>query len=75
MEDYEIGLGSTVLSSRRKIKVRKIKVHEKYNYIYDRNDVALMELMTPLQITDYIRPACLPSERWEEPYMLCYTTG
>ncbi|CAE1328777.1 CORIN [Acanthosepion pharaonis] len=73
-KDHEIGLGSTVFAALQKIKVKKIKVHGNYSYWTDRNDVALLELMTPVQITDYIRPACLPSEPWE-PYMLCYTTG
>ncbi|CAE1138337.1 unnamed protein product [Acanthosepion pharaonis] len=71
---YEIGLGSTVLSSLRKIRVKKLKVHQKYSSFNSRNDIALLELMTPVQMTDYIRPACLPLKPWE-PYMICYTTG
>ena len=39
-----------------------------------KNGIALLELTEPVQITDYIRPVCLPSKPWL-PDMECFATG
>ncbi|XP_076002095.1 ST14 transmembrane serine protease matriptase a [Genypterus blacodes] len=49
--------GKTVV----KKNLKQVISHPNYNaYTYD-NDIALMELDSPLTFTDYIRPICLPA--------------
>ncbi|CAH1118358.1 unnamed protein product [Phaedon cochleariae] len=43
-------------------QVERIFVHERYNSHAFKNDIAVLKLSTPIEITDYVRPACL----WEE---------
>lgn len=50
---------------------RKILPNERDSY---RSDVALLELIEPVKMSDAIRPACLPSRRWKT-YRNCYATG
>ncbi|XP_070684943.1 ST14 transmembrane serine protease matriptase a isoform X1 [Pempheris klunzingeri] len=56
-------IGSTVV----KRNLKQIIPHPNYNaYTYD-NDIALMELDSPVTYTDYIRPICLPASQHDFP--------
>ncbi|XP_054456844.1 ST14 transmembrane serine protease matriptase a [Anoplopoma fimbria] len=55
-------LGSTV-----KKNLKQVIPHPNYNtYTYD-NDIALMELDSPVTYSDYIRPICLPASQHDFP--------
>jgi enterokinase len=43
-------------------RVSKIIVHPSYNPTFWRNDIALMKLSAPITYSNYILPACIPSE-------------
>ncbi|KAF7653301.1 hypothetical protein LDENG_00084830 [Lucifuga dentata] len=50
-----------------KKNLKRIISHPNYNtYTYD-NDIALIELDSPLTYTDYIRPICLPAAQYDFP--------
>ncbi|XP_072140045.1 transmembrane protease serine 13-like isoform X1 [Mobula birostris] len=53
------------LSSATLRFVSKIITHENYNRDNNDNDIALMKLTHPLEITDKVRPVCLPSYNQE----------
>ncbi|XP_051895853.1 transmembrane protease serine 2-like [Pristis pectinata] len=56
--------------------VSKIIVHRNYNSKTNDNDVALMKLSRPLEITDKVRPVCLPTYYQEFPDGApCWITG
>ncbi|XP_034557725.1 suppression of tumorigenicity 14a [Notolabrus celidotus] len=56
-------IGSTVV----KRNLKQVISHPNYNaYTYD-NDIALMELDTPVTYTDYIKPICLPASQHDFP--------
>ncbi|GFS35651.1 ovochymase-1, partial [Trichonephila inaurata madagascariensis] len=41
-----------------------------------RHDIALIKLNAPVQFSDVVRPACLPSLGWDlRAGSLCYVTG
>lgn len=42
--------------------VTKITAHPEYNATYFHNDLAVLELESPVQISDFVRTVCL----WEE---------
>lgn len=47
--------------------LKKIIPHPNYNeYTYD-NDIALMEMDSPITFSDYIRPICLPAPQHDFP--------
>lgn len=55
--------GSTVVLKN----LKRIICHPNYNeYTYD-NDIALMELESPVVFSDYIRPICLPASQHDFP--------
>lgn len=41
--------------------VERISVHPKYNAQSFSNDIAIVKMSSPIEITDYVRPICL----WE----------
>ncbi|XP_033121873.1 ovochymase-1-like isoform X2 [Anneissia japonica] len=58
-------------------QVDSIIIHDQYNigYVYD-FDIALVKLKKQVQLTDYVRPVCLPDG--SDVYMpgtVCYVTG
>ncbi|GCB71721.1 hypothetical protein scyTo_0001681 [Scyliorhinus torazame] len=56
--------------------VSKIVTHRGYSSDTNDNDIALMKLTRPLQFTDYVRPACLPTHDQQFlPGMACWITG
>lgn len=56
-------IGSAVV----KKNLKQVISHPNYNpYTYD-NDIALMELDSPLTYSDYIRPVCLPAPQHDFP--------
>jgi secreted trypsin-like serine protease len=59
---YQVQLGMHGMHDRQpKLSVDTVKVHEQYNQpIGINNDIALLRLSQPVQLTDKIRPVCLP---------------
>ncbi|XP_078389164.1 transmembrane protease serine 13-like isoform X2 [Cetorhinus maximus] len=56
--------------------VSKIVTHSGYNSDTEGYDIALMKLKRPLQFTDNVRPACLPTYGQQFPEgMTCWITG
>lgn len=47
--------------------LKQIISHPNYNSFTFDNDIALMELDSPLTFTDYIRPICLPAPQHDFP--------
>ncbi|XP_055891497.1 trypsin-like [Biomphalaria glabrata] len=45
----------------QRVAVKTIKVHENFNQNTYSNDIAMITLTSPLTITSYVTPACLPS--------------
>jgi hypothetical protein len=46
--------------------VEKITVHPSYNAQSFTNDIAILKMHTPVEITNYVRPVCL----WDEDLQL-----
>lgn len=44
------------------MKVRRIIIHEDYDFIHFDGDIALLELESAVELTTRVQPACLPSE-------------
>ncbi|XP_044763935.1 serine protease gd-like [Coccinella septempunctata] len=40
-------------------QVQNIYIHEEYDHVAIKNDIALLKLLKPVKITDYVRPVCL----------------
>ncbi|XP_052762572.1 uncharacterized protein LOC128205159 isoform X2 [Mya arenaria] len=62
-------------TTQRVVKVESIKSHNDHVY-FTRNDIALLQLESPVEYTPYIQPACLPEP--DEPlplYSTCFTVG
>ena len=55
-------------------KVSKIFIHKKYVEVVD-YDFAILKLVADLKFTDYVRPACLPSDDHNYSKMRCFTSG
>uniref|UniRef100_A0A670J807 Coagulation factor VII n=1 Tax=Podarcis muralis TaxID=64176 RepID=A0A670J807_PODMU len=60
-ETLRIKLGEYSEQERR---VAKIIIHEKYSPKKVENDIALLQLATPVNFTDYVVPICLPQQRF-----------
>lgn len=56
-------IGSTV----QKRTLKQIIAHPNYNSFTFDNDIALMELSSPVTYSDYIRPICLPAPQHDFP--------
>ncbi|KAM6230434.1 acrosin-like [Porphyrio hochstetteri] len=56
--------------------IRRLIVHEHYNTITQKNDIALLELDQPVHCSDYIQLACVP-DAWLKVSELtnCYVSG
>lgn len=52
-------------------------IHSHTDHVYfQANDIALLQLETPVNYTDYIQPVCLPEKDEVLPlYSTCYTVG
>ncbi|XP_056400086.1 chymotrypsin-C-like [Hyla sarda] len=59
------------------ISPEKIIVHEKYSsFLLIRNDIALIKLSEPVQVSDTVQPACLPAKGAVLSHDFpCYVTG
>ncbi|WP_411015977.1 serine protease, partial [Salmonella sp. s51884] len=68
--DYEIILGGhlrdTVDSTQQSFTIAEVITHENYKRISMDNDITLLKLSSPVTYTDYIQPACLPTEDYPE---------
>ncbi|KAL4646046.1 elastase 3 precursor-like [Arapaima gigas] len=77
---YRVVLGKQNLkeveSGSEAIAASKLVVHEKWNPLFIRNDIALVKLETPVTFSDTILPACLPEAGFVLPNEApCYVTG
>ncbi|XP_053120295.1 serine protease 27-like [Hemicordylus capensis] len=77
---YDILLGAHNLShpspGAKFVGVKKIIIHSKYLGVIDGNDIALVELETPVSFTQLIQPACIPGYNIFFPDKLgCWVTG
>ncbi|XP_060632261.2 uncharacterized protein [Anolis sagrei] len=77
---WRIVLGSTdlaeILDTAELRSVKKVILHRDYNPRNEANDVALMELDTPVAFSDYVQPACLPRITDEKTtYASCFISG
>ncbi|XP_043918444.1 plasma kallikrein-like [Protopterus annectens] len=67
---------STITSQTFYFKVKQIIKHPLYRGTEHGNDVALLELTTPINFTDCQMPICLPQKDVKmESYESCYSTG
>ncbi|XP_036901066.1 chymotrypsin-C isoform X2 [Sturnira hondurensis] len=78
---YRVGLGKNNLTLDDEegslyVGVDTIFVHEKWNSFLVRNDIALIKLAEPVELSDTIQVACLPKEGsvMSQNYP-CYVTG
>ncbi|XP_062854469.1 chymotrypsin-like elastase family member 2A [Trichomycterus rosablanca] len=78
---YRVYLGKHSLDSDNEkgsiaMSVEKIVVHPQWDSYNIRNDIALIKLQTPVQLSDTIMPSCLPDEGNVLPDGApCYVTG
>ena len=62
-------------TTQQVVNVTAVISHTEHQY-YKKNDIALLQLSTPVNYTNYIQPICLPSKTEELPlYSTCYTVG
>ncbi|KAG8445724.1 hypothetical protein GDO86_010493, partial [Hymenochirus boettgeri] len=55
---------------------RKIIQHENYDPIVERNDIALIQLDKPIEFTELVQPACIPTANAKHKRMTeCYIAG
>jgi len=61
---FDIGLHDRTVPESWAVtrKVTKVIMHPSYSPTYWRNDIALMKLDSPITYSNYIVPACIPSE-------------
>ncbi|XP_038190293.1 chymotrypsin-C [Arvicola amphibius] len=78
---YRVALGKNDLTVEDEegsvyADVDTIYVHEKWNPIFVRNDIAIIKLANPVELSDTIKVACLPEEGVVLPQDYpCYVTG
>ena len=75
----EVKLGANNRNSteqtQRIAKVETVHSHTDHEY-FIKNDIALIQLESPVEYTDYIQPVCLPEKSEDLPlYSTCYTVG
>uniref|UniRef100_A0AAQ6IDR8 Peptidase S1 domain-containing protein n=1 Tax=Anabas testudineus TaxID=64144 RepID=A0AAQ6IDR8_ANATE len=78
--EYRVALGKHNLIETEENAVfsgtANIIVHEKWNSLFIRNDIALIQLKSPVALSDTITPACLPAADFILPHDdPCYVTG
>ena len=59
-------------------RVEAIYIHPDYHWSDNANDIALLKLATPFDITDYVRTVCVPNTTLEDsfaPGVPCEATG
>ncbi|XP_062990545.1 acrosin-like [Elgaria multicarinata webbii] len=80
LEHWKLVIGATQLSQQgpdaQERTIKNLVEHEHYNRHNHLNDIALMELSHPVNCSDYIQPACLPSKEVEVSSLThCYVSG
>nr|XP_016853779.1 PREDICTED: proline-rich extensin-like protein EPR1 [Anolis carolinensis] len=80
LDQWRIVLGSTdlaeLMDTAELRSVKKIILHRDYNPRNEANDVALIQLDTPVSFNDYVQPACLPRVMDEKSsYASCFISG
>ncbi|WAR17095.1 CORIN-like protein [Mya arenaria] len=61
--------------TRKVVSVEAVSSHAGHVY-YEKNDIALLQLSSPITWTNHVQPACLPSAQQKVPlYSTCYTVG
>lgn len=48
--------------SEQKMEIKEILVHENYNNDFYLNDIALLQLVQPLELRPFVRTVCLPEK-------------
>ncbi|XP_053908169.1 acrosin-like isoform X2 [Cuculus canorus] len=79
-EMWRVVAGATDLTQLGpEVQIRSIKqifVHENYNNISQRNDIALLELDQPVQCSSHVQLACLPNATLKASQLTtCYVSG
>lgn len=62
-------------NSEQKMTVDQIHFHKKYNSIFYVNDIALLKLDRPLQLTKFVRTVCLQGKKDERDLAIPETHG
>lgn len=80
-EDYQVLLGSTQLYQQtqhtRKVSVSRIIVHPDFEKFHPfGSDIAMLQLLLPVNFTSSIAPVCLPAPGMQPPSRSsCWITG
>ncbi|XP_018408774.1 PREDICTED: transmembrane protease serine 11C-like [Nanorana parkeri] len=76
VNSWTVVLGTINLSSRSELSLRALIIHENYTSGIYANDIALLELSSPVSFTQYIRPVCLADPQIVvQDNSSCYVTG
>lgn len=71
LQDVTVVLGLENLEgsnlNRQQRKVQIVYKHAMYNFLTNDNDIALLQLISPVTFTSYIRPACLAAIKSDFP--------
>ena len=68
--------GGHVTGTEQGSEVSQIIMHPEWNVKLHTNDIALMKLRTPMKLSDFIHPVCLPKQN-QAPAVgsTCFITG
>ena len=58
--EFEFGLFARCLQMKL-FQVQKLHVHPQYQNVLSGNDIAVIELSKDVQLSDFVRPICLPN--------------